>query len=63
MKAVMRITAMVVLCLVYSPSAVPQQNTTTSDPKAAQVQVSASAPKPPFGFGLVEDTPVRIRLA
>lgn len=65
MKAVLRITALVVFCLVYSPSAVPQQKTPPTDPKAGQVQLTtpATAPKSPLVFGLVEDTPVRIRLA
>jgi hypothetical protein len=65
MKAVMRITALVVFCLVYSSSALPQQKGSTNDPKMRQVQTSApaTAPKPPLAFGLAEDTPVRIRLA
>ena len=65
MKAVMRITALVVFCLVHSPSAVPQQKTTPADPKSGQSQSSAPAtvPKPALVFGLAEDTPVRIRLA
>jgi len=65
MKAVMRITALVVFCLVPSSSALPQQKTTTKDKKTEQGQISApvSAPKPSLGFGLAEDTPVRIRLA
>jgi hypothetical protein len=64
MKAVMRITALVVFCLVHSPAAVPQK-TTPNDPKSGQIQSSAPAtvPKPPLVFGLAEDTPVRIRLA
>ena len=65
MKSVMRIAALVVFCLVHSPSVVPQQKTATKDKKTEQVQISApaTAPKPPLGFGLAEDTPVRIRLA
>jgi hypothetical protein len=65
MKSVMRIVALVVFCLVHSPSALPQQKTTTNDPKTGQIQNSApaTAPKPPLAFGLAEDTPVRIRLA
>jgi hypothetical protein len=65
MKAVLRITALVVFCLVYAPSAVPQQKTTPTDPKTGQVQITApvTAPKQPLVFGLAEDTPVRIRLA
>ena len=65
MKSVMRITALVVFCLALSSSAVPQQKTTTNDPKTGQVQIVAptTAPKPPLVFGLAEDTPVRIRIA
>lgn len=65
MKSVMRIAALVVFCLVHSPSALPQQKATTNDPKTGQIQSSApaTAPKPPLAFGLAEDTPVRIRLA
>ena len=65
MKAVMRITALVVFCLVPSSSAFPQQKTTTKDKEIEQGQnlAPAMARKPPFGFGLAEDTPVRIRLA
>ena len=65
MKAVMRIAALVVFCVVFSPSAVPQQKTTPNDPKSGQIQslAPATAPKPPVAFGLAEDTPVRIRLA
>ena len=66
MKTVMRITALVASCLALSSSAVPQQKTTTNDPKTEQNQSSASiaAPtKPSLTFGLAEDTPIRIRLA
>ena len=64
MKQIMRITALVVFCLVYTPSALPQQKTTTKDKTTEQGQISApTAPKPPLVFGLAEDTPVRIRLA
>jgi hypothetical protein len=65
MKSVMRIAALVVFCLALSTSAVPQQKATANDPKAPQVPspAPATAPKPPLVFGLVEDTPVRMRLA
>src|SRR5438045_7623573 len=65
MKTMMRITALVVLCLAIAPSALPQQKTPTNDPKIGQIQSSApaTAPRPPLVFGLAEDTPVRIRLA
>ena len=64
MKQIMRIAAFVVLCLVFAPSALPQQKATTKDNKAEPTQISApTLPKPPLVFGLAEDTPVRIRLA
>jgi len=65
MKAVLRITALVVFCSVISSSALPQQKTNTKDKESGQGQISApaTAPKPPLAFGLAEDTPVRIRLA
>jgi hypothetical protein len=65
MKQVMRIFALVVLCLVYLPSALAQQKATTKDKNTEQGKISApvSAPKPPLTFSLAEDTPVRIRLA
>jgi len=65
MKQVMRVFALVVLCLVYLPSAFPQQRLTTKDRNSEQGKISAPvyAPKPPLAFGLAEDTPVRIRLA
>ena len=65
MKSVMQIAALVVFCLALSSLAVPQQKTTTNDPKTGQVQTLAptTAPKPPLVFGLPEDTPVRIRFS
>ena len=63
MKQVMRISALVVLCLVYLPSALPQQRLTTKDKNTDQGKIPAPAPRPPLAFGLAEDTPVRIRLA
>jgi hypothetical protein len=65
MKQVMRISALAVLCLLYLPSALPQQRATTKDKNTEQGKISApaTAPKPPPAFGLAEDTPVRIRLA
>ena len=65
MKQVMRISALALLCLVYFPSALPQQRATTKDKNTEQGKISApaTAPKPPLAFGLAEDTPVRIRLA
>jgi hypothetical protein len=65
MKQVMRISALVVMCLVYLPSAPAQQKATTKDKSTEpdKISVPATAPKPPLAFGLAEDTPVRIRLA
>jgi hypothetical protein len=65
MKQVIRFFVMVGLCLVYLPSALPQQSATTKDKNSDQGKISspATAPKPPLSFGLAEDTPVRIRLA
>ncbi|MDX6306467.1 MAG: hypothetical protein QOI77_3436 [Blastocatellia bacterium] len=65
MKQVMRISALVVLCLVYLPSAPAQQKATTKDKNTepGNISVPATAPKPSLAFGLAEDTPVRIRLA
>jgi hypothetical protein len=62
---VTRIAAVIVCCLVYSTVALPQQKTTTNDPKGGQIQSSPSTTpsKPSVTFGLAEDTPVRIRLA
>ena len=64
MKQIMRLAAFVAFCLVYAPSALPQQKTTTNDNKAEPGQISApTTPKPSLMFSLAEDTPVRIRLA
>lgn len=65
MKTVMRVIAVLVFCLVYSSSALPQQPA-PEDPKAEQSQISPPVNAPTqqtFPFGLAEDTPVRIRLA
>lgn len=63
MKTVMRIATVIVFCFVSSTSALSQQPTAPTDPKA-KVQSSApvAAPKSPLTFGLNEDTPVRIKL-
>jgi len=65
MNSVMRITALVGLCLIVSSVAFSQQTTATKDKQTGQPQTSAPA-KPatsPLAFGLAEDTPIRIRLA
>jgi hypothetical protein len=63
MKRIMRISALVVFGLIYTPSAFPQQTTTTKDNQIPQGQITAPSPRQPLVFGLTEDTPVRIRLA
>src|SRR6266480_6246196 len=65
MKSVMRLTAPLVLCLLHSSLAFPQEKA-KKDKKTDQVQTSATAtpaaPRQPLAFGLTEDTPVRIKL-
>lgn len=66
MNTVVRIATVVVFCLIVSSSAVSQQASQTTaprDPKAASAQTSAPAKQAPLGFGLTEDTPIRIKLA
>jgi hypothetical protein len=66
MNTVVRIATVVVFCLIGSSSALPQQAspvTAPKDPKAVPAQSSAPATKAPLTFGLVEDTPIRIKLA
>jgi hypothetical protein len=66
MNSVMRITALVGLCLIVSSAALSQQTTATKDKLSEKTQSSApakTATSPPLAFGLAEDTPVRIRLA
>ncbi len=58
----MRLVALLVFCLLHSTFVFPQEKT-EKDKQAEQVQ--ASIPAPPvsaLAFGLVEDTPVRLRL-
>ena len=66
MNSVMRITALLGFCLICSTAALAQQPTTAKDKQIGQPQISAPAQavtSSPLAFGLVEDTPVRIRLA
>jgi hypothetical protein len=66
MNTVVRIATVVAFCLIASPAALPQQAspaTAPQDPKAVPAQSSAPATKVPLTFGLVEDTPIRIKLA
>ena len=66
MKIALRIATLIALCLIVSSSALPQQpqpTTPPTDPTAAPAQTSTPAAKSPLRFGLVEDTPVRIKLA
>lgn len=63
MRIALRIATLVAVCLIVSSSAFPQQPVAPpTDPKAAPAQTSTAA-KLPSTFGLVEDTPVRIKLA
>lgn len=63
MKTFLRIAIVIASSLVLSSSAVSQQPAAPPDPKAAPVQSPAQTAKPPLAFGLVEDTPIRIKLA
>ena len=63
MKTFVRIAIVIASSLVLSSSAVSQQPAAPQDPKAAPVQSPAQTAKPPLAFCLVEDTPIRIRLA
>lgn len=63
MKTFLRIAIVIASSLVLSSSAVSQQPAAPQDPKAAPVQSPAPAVKSPLVFGLVEDTPIRIKLA
>src|SRR6266850_5281693 len=66
MNSVMRITALLGLCLFCSAAAFSQQQTTGKGKQTGQPQISVparTATSPTFTFGLAEDTPVRIRLA
>ncbi len=63
MKIAIRIATVIVFCFAAASPALSQtpQPTTTVDPKA-QSSAPAAASKSPLTFGLVEDTPVRIKL-
>lgn len=67
MNTRVRIAIAIAFCLVLSSTALPQAQqppATPQDPKSAPVQNPAAvSAKPSLAFGLVEDTPVRIRLA
>ena len=66
MRIVLRIATLVAVCLIVSSSAFPQAQqpaTLPTDPKAAPAQTSTTTAKSPSTFALVEDTPVRIKLA
>ena len=66
MNTFVRIATVAVFCLIGSSSALPQQPspvTAPQDPKAVPAQSPAPATKAPLTFGLVEDTPIRIKLA
>lgn len=61
----MRLVALLVFCLLHSSFVFPQEKA-PKDKKAEQVQTSIPAPpaspRAALAFGLVEDTPVRLRL-
>ncbi len=65
MKIALRIATLVALSLIVASTAFPQQQPAAppTDPKAPLAQTSTMAAKLPSTFGLVEDTPVRIKLA
>lgn len=69
MNTIVRIAIVIAFCLVLSSPALPQQPqqpqqpATPQDSKSAPVQSTVPTSKTPSTFGLVEDTPVRIRLA
>ena len=65
MKIALRIATLIALCLIVSSSALPQQPQPIppTGPQASPAQTSPPAAKSPLTFGLVEDTPVRIKLA
>ena len=66
MNSVIRITALLVFCLICSSSMLAQQKTAVKDKQTELPQSSTAtktATRPPLAFGLAEDTPVRIRLA
>lgn len=64
MKIALRIAILVTLCLVVVSSASPQQQqpAASANAKAAPNQSPTTAAKVPLTFGLLEDTPVRIKL-
>lgn len=66
MQTAMRIAIVIVFCFAASSSALPQQAQQPATPNDPKAQVPSSAPatsaKSPLTFGLVEDTPVRIKL-
>jgi hypothetical protein len=65
MSMILRIATVVLFCLVASPAGFPQQAQPATAPavekKTAATQ-SLPATKAPMTFGLVEDTPIRVRL-
>ncbi len=66
MNRVLRIATSIAFCLSVSSSALSQQPQTATPPpasKAAPAQSSTVQPRTALGFGLAEDTPVRIKIA
>ena len=63
LNLVRRLVALLVICLLHASFVFPQEKAADKDKQAEQVQ--ASIPAPPasaLAFGLVEDTPVKLRL-
>jgi hypothetical protein len=64
MKTVLRNATLIAFCLIASSAVLAQQTqpaTPTVNPKAGSAK--SATPKLPLTFGLVEDTPVRIKIA
>ncbi len=62
----MRLVAPLVFCLIHSSFVFPQEKAPPKEMEVEQAQASLPAPpvapRPALAFGLVEDTPVRLRL-
>jgi hypothetical protein len=65
-NSAMRLVALLVFCLLHPSFVFPQEKASNKDKEVEQVQASILAPpvtpRPALAFGLVEDTPVRLRL-
>lgn len=56
-----RITLFLILSLTIPFVAYPQEKKTSVQPQAPK-EATATPPRPPLAFGLVEDTPVKLKL-